>query len=568
MRSEERDLDLLRGGVACSSRISLDAESSCGMFHQIGTSPLAKHMQNKIETVQFPELIFGIAGAIGIDIDEIERTIAETIKVLNYQTVPIRITKEIEEELTNVPKGELADFGAEVEYKMTHANAVCRKYDSADALMWFAIRAIRRFRASVAPPRPPEGGDEKEYNPHNQVVARTAYVIRQLKRPQEVELLRKVYGKQFILISAYGSAADRRRILEVALKRSMSLDKSDYQIGCKAEELIHRDQIEEDDNFGQNLRDTFHRGDVFIDGVSKSSMSAMTERFISSVFGKSDIAPTKAEYGMYAAKSASLRSSDLSRQVGAAIFSIDGEIITQGCNEVPKSFGGTYWEGEEPDHRDVKLGHDPNDLHKREVIRDFLERLQRAGFLSEKALGIGSSAQIVDALVKRDHSSNVEGCGVLADASVMELTEYGRVVHAEMCAICDAARLGRSIKGAILYCTTFPCHNCTKHILAAGISKVIYMEPYPKSKAKELHENEVEIEKPSSTRVSFMPFMGISPFRYRDIFQKGKRKKDGLALTWLQDPPRPNLDVPAPTYVDLESFEIAKLKLRGSVEPA
>src|SRR5690606_14932011 len=110
------------------------------------------------------------------------------------------------------------------------------------------------------------------------------------------------------------------------------------------------------------------------------------------------------------------------------------------------------------------------------------------------------------------------GEGALYGAAITDLTEYGRVVHAEMCAICDAARLGRSIKGATLYCTTFPCHNCTKHVLAAGLSKVVYMEPYPKSKAKELHENEIEIEQESADRVAFLPFLGISPYRYRDIF--------------------------------------------------
>ena len=73
--------------------------------------------------------------------------------------------------------------------------------------------------------------------------------------------------------------------------------------------------------------------------------------------------------------------------------------------------------------------------------------------------------------------------GALKDAAVMDLTEYGRVVHAEMHALCDAARLGKAIKGATLYCTTFPCHNCTKHILAAGIRRVVYIEPYPKSLA-------------------------------------------------------------------------------------
>ena len=107
------------------------------------------------------------------------------------------------------------------------------------------------------------------------------------------------------------------------------------------------------------------------------------ERFMQAFFGRADIGPTKIEYGMYAAKSASLRSSDLSRQVGAAVFSGDGELITQGCNEVQKAFGGTYWDGEEPDHRDVKLGYDPNNQIKKEVIRDLLERLDRSGLFKD-----------------------------------------------------------------------------------------------------------------------------------------------------------------------------------------
>ncbi len=251
--------------------------------------------------------------------------------------------------------------------------------------------------------------------------------------------------------------------------------------------------------------------------------------------------------------------SDLSRQVGAAIFSSEGEIISQACNEVPKAFGGTYWDGDEQDHRDIKLGFDPNDHIKKEVVRDILERLQRGGMLSEDATNIGSAASIVDALTKGRKEDDPAGHGCLNGAAVMELTEYGRVVHAEMGAICDAARLGRALKGAILFCTTFPCHNCTKHILAAGINRVIYMEPYPKSKAKELHEHEIELEKRSTSRVSYLPFLGISPVRYRDVFQKGRRKKDGLAFNWMAGEPRPMIDLSAITYVDLETFEVRKL---------
>ena len=47
--------------------------------------------------------------------------------------------------------------------------------------------------------------------------------------------------------------------------------------------------------------------------------------------------------------------------------------------------------------------------------------------------------------------------------------------------------------GGTLYTTTFPCHNCTRHIVASGIAKVYYIEPYAKSLALELHNDAIEL---------------------------------------------------------------------------
>ena len=71
----------------------------------------------------------------------------------------------------------------------------------------------------------------------------------------------------------------------------------------------------------------------------------------------------------------------------------------------------------------------------------------------------------------------------------MDLIEFSRTVHAEMAAIVDAARRGVSVQDCNLYTTTFPCHECAKHIVAAGIRRVVYIEPYPKSQALSLHLN-------------------------------------------------------------------------------
>jgi hypothetical protein len=82
---------------------------------------------------------------------------------------------------------------------------------------------------------------------------------------------------------------------------------------------------------------------------------------------------------------------------------------------------------------------------------------------TEKAISYGGAAKLVDVVIRKgDKRQNIEN-GALVGSSVMDLTEYGRIVHAEMCAICDAARVGRSVNGATLYCTTFPCHNCVRY---------------------------------------------------------------------------------------------------------
>jgi len=381
-------------------------------------------------------------------------------------------------------------------------------------------------------------------------IDRFAYIIRQLKHPEEVKLLRQVYGKQFVLVSAYAPEEKRQRRLLDDIKAFESTKAKMSEIEFKVRRLMERDASEIGENLGQQLRDTFHLADVFIDGIAHDQMKTGIMRFIEAFFGKTDITPRKDEYGMYAAKSASLRSADLSRQVGAAIFSKNGDLLLQGCNEVPKAGGGMYWDGESPDHRDIRKGFDPNDRQKRELLRDIIERLRDAGHLSKALIDESSDAAIVENLIYKAPSNSAEPNGPLADSWVMDLTEFGRVVHAEMCTICDAAREGVSIKHATLYCTAFPCHNCTKHIIASGLSRVVYMEPYPKSRAKELHEDEIQLEAESDKEiVSFVPFMGISPIRYRDIFQKGRRKSStGEATGWMNKVPTPMLDIGFPAY--------------------
>ena len=51
-------------------------------------------------------------------------------------------------------------------------------------------------------------------------------------------------------------------------------------------------------------------------------------------------------------------------------------------------------------------------------------------------------------------------------------------IHAEMNAILYCAKEGIPTKGTICYVTHFPCLNCTKALIQAGICEIIYKDDY------------------------------------------------------------------------------------------
>ena len=57
--------------------------------------------------------------------------------------------------------------------------------------------------------------------------------------------------------------------------------------------------------------------------------------------------------------------------------------------------------------------------------------------------------------------------------------EICRGLHAEQNAIIQAAKYGINIAGAKIYITTQPCITCAKMLINAGITEIIYANPYP-----------------------------------------------------------------------------------------
>ena len=69
-----------------------------------------------------------------------------------------------------------------------------------------------------------------------------------------------------------------------------------------------------------------------------------------------------------------------------------------------------------------------------------------------------------------DHCINV-GCYVV-DGHCL------RTIHAEMNAVLQCSKFGIPTDGAEIYVTDFPCLQCTKSLLQAGIKKIYYMRNY------------------------------------------------------------------------------------------
>lgn len=512
-------------------------------------------MANLLKPSHAPELIFGLVAPIGVDLDSVTDALTELLREMEYDAILLRLTSLMKE----VPTGlslSATTYVKSYKERIAYANAVCKRLGN-EALAEMAISAIRATRAALWDSRPNEEQDGRlcdGANKQETPFPSQAYIIRQFKRPEEIQLMRSVYGRQFILVSAYSPQELRLKRIEDLERRSHGGLISPVAAHNSAYELVSQDAKETQETNGQNIRDAFPLGDVFIDASSRQSCIETLRRFVRLLFGNNEITPTHDEYGMYIAKSASLRSSDLSRQVGAAVFRSTGEIVTLGCNEVPKAGGGTYWSGDSGDKRDFVLGRDPNEDHKISLLVDILDRLLKGNHLSSDLMQLDDPHAIGQHLLEDTSVAGVK------ESKIMDLLEFGRIIHAEMSAICDAARKGVSIQGASLYCTTFPCHLCAKHIVASGIERVVYLEPYPKSYASTLHGDSIEVESDGkNSKVSFEPFKGVSPHRYRDLFEKGKRKFSGVAQQWNEGKRRPMIEVYYPSYFQAELHVVARL---------
>ncbi len=442
------------------------------------------------------ELVIGIIKTVGTDITQVIQNITDRLKCFGYSVEVIKVSNEILSEFSERKFSSKDNEYDRISHYMDSGNEIRSKTGDYSILMKGVVSKILLGRENRENPSPRK---------------RIAYIIDSIKHPQEVSFMRKTYGVGFHLIGV--TSIKSRRMEYLTEEKRIKPD--------KARLLLERDS-DESVEYGQHTRDAFQNSDYFINVTNNTDeIRNNIYRLIDLLFGDPFNTPTFSEYAMFMAYASSLRSADLSRQIGSVIAK-NQEIIASGVNDCPKFGGGLYqleYKDNEymdsKDGRDYMLEYDSNKKEQNKII-----------------------FKILDSFGIENNDKNVE---LIRNSGIGDLTEYGRVVHSEMEALLMCSRNNISCRDAEMYVTTFPCHNCAKHIIASGIKRVIYIEPYPKSKAFEFYKAEIsEDPNDDGKKICFVPFTGVGPQRFIDLFSTSsiywykriRKDKHGEKIPW------------------------------------
>jgi deoxycytidylate deaminase len=453
------------------------------------------------------DLIIAVVGHAGAGAGRVGQAIREGLQGKGYHVELVKVSDLI----GDCAKHMDSQRWSQIDSKQRHERTVALQ----DAGDWLRHTYFPSFTAGLAIKR------IRDVRVGRDSETPIAFLVDSLKNPDEVDAFRKVYGRSFYLVGVVCGFDVR----QVRLRDKFKLAPPEL-----ISKLMARDEAEEAKT-GQQVRATVHGADFFVNnhsprpGSESDPVEEALARFIQIVTRSEVVRPTRDERGLYAAWGASLRSSCLSRQVGAAILDEHGELIATGTNDVPRKGGGLYEDNpsSDQDHRcfayampdeGEPVGFCRNDKAKREILTTLIDKLRGEGLLA-KSVDVERATE------------------VLKKTPVADLIEFSRAVHAEMDAIISLARTGSGgARRSTLYCTTYPCHSCARHIVAAGIQEVVYYEPYTKSRAIQLHGDSIVEEAvssgPVSDRVRFRLFTGVAPRRFAALFEKRHElKRDG-----------------------------------------
>jgi deoxycytidylate deaminase len=319
-------------------------------------------------------------------------------------------------------------------------------------------------------------------------------VFDSIRNPAEIEYFRKTFPN-FFLVAVDCVGQDR-------WMRVQTRYNGDYNA---FKESDRRDKNEEGLPYGQQVALCVDDADILINNDNDSMVRteiAWKERlggkirpYITLLSGETIGRPTEEETYMSMAYCASLISECFKRQVGAVVVDETGDVISVGYNENPPPL--------KPCNREFF------DCFREMYIDELMADLKYCPLCGKKLKGF-------------IYPYECPACKENIYRSIVRDRAMSRcsALHAEERAIMNAG--SKNLRNSKMYVTTFPCFNCARKILEAGIRAVWYVESYPDKDSLDVFDR--------AGTVILQKFEGVKARAYFRLFPQWRIREEERML--------------------------------------
>lgn len=292
------------------------------------------------------------------------------------------------------------------------------------------------------------------------------FVIDAFRNPFEALFFKERFSA-FYLIAVKTPEEDRCdrliKVLELKHTQIIELDEKENPKGS----MISSKEI----FVSQNISACIQKSDIHINNRGKTENRNLNElkgklvTYVSLIQHPGVITPQKEEKLMQIAYTAKLNSGCISRQVGAVVTNSAGAIVSIGWNDAPQGQTQCLLRNMrsviKQDNKKSYSNYERNDDQFISNVRSRLNNLPDVKLLKGRNLSF----------CFKDVHNEVKG----KDNQV-----HTRALHAEENAFLQLVKHGgQAVAGGYLYSTASPCELCSKKAYQLGISKIVYVEPYP-----------------------------------------------------------------------------------------
>lgn len=284
-----------------------------------------------------------------------------------------------------------------------------------------------------------------------------------IRNPYEAEYFKQRHA-HFYLVSVNTPNIERLKHLRESHKFSeiqiKKLDDKEYPKRTSGKEMF----------ISQNIQKCIELADIHLNNPTRekfndNELANQLYWYIALMKHPGLVPPNSIERGMQLAFAAKLNSGCISRQVGAVITDSSFSIKAVGWNSVP--------EGQVPcvlrSAEDLLVGGDKSAYSFYELndgdFRGVIEATYRNVLSIKELNGRNLSFCFKDAYNEvEDKENQVHTRSLHAEENAfLQVTKYG----------------GGGVKGGVLFTTASPCELCSKKAYQLGISRIIYIDPYP-----------------------------------------------------------------------------------------